>query len=492
MDIQRRDAIPPWPDQGTPKTFGGRIVIRWSGEAIGKSFVLACAVLSHAAFAQSSGTISATAIGGVVIVTAYSSAGDIGQQFSAAFASNGQTAYYIPSGTYSTSHSISITPQSSGSISLVCAPGTTINYTGGGDAFAAIGTGQSQVNLVVEGCRFSGTSAGTSGMHLEAFNKATIIDVRVDGFTNGDGFWNQGLNTADFYSIQATGNKNGIHNVGVVVSGTNYAANALHFTGGIVGNNSQWGVFEDAALAGTVGQNENNTYRDLAFEANGTPSATTPSGGQAFIQACLGCAFYNNYFEYSYSGTLTMTSQITLGDSTDYPVTPVIRDNFFLTNGGTITNAINAVNSNRGFIEGNLDEDGPETSFLNNGLLSQWTYLGFNYSNASTYTAGSGSYSASVSVNSAEANAFGNPTNSTMQLLWSGNNTVLRSATGGTIYLQDGGGNNMAVLTTASASFANGSNVVYRCTVAGTLPVGALTISSGNCGNSADTGLRVK
>jgi hypothetical protein len=38
----------------------------------------------------------------------------------------------------------------------------------------------------------------------------------------------------------------------------------------------------------------------------------------------------------------------------------------------------------------------------------------------------------------------------------------------------------------------NGSNTLYRCTAAGTLPVGALTTSTANCGASADTGLRIK
>jgi hypothetical protein len=37
-----------------------------------------------------------------------------------------------------------------------------------------------------------------------------------------------------------------------------------------------------------------------------------------------------------------------------------------------------------------------------------------------------------------------------------------------------------------------GSHTVYRCTMTGTLPVGALTIAAGNCGASTDTGLRVK
>jgi hypothetical protein len=37
-----------------------------------------------------------------------------------------------------------------------------------------------------------------------------------------------------------------------------------------------------------------------------------------------------------------------------------------------------------------------------------------------------------------------------------------------------------------------GANVVYRCTGAGSLPVGALTIQASDCGASSDTGLRVK
>lgn len=38
----------------------------------------------------------------------------------------------------------------------------------------------------------------------------------------------------------------------------------------------------------------------------------------------------------------------------------------------------------------------------------------------------------------------------------------------------------------------NGTNTLYRCTTAGTLPVGALTTVTGNCGAFTDTGIRVK
>jgi hypothetical protein len=43
-----------------------------------------------------------------------------------------------------------------------------------------------------------------------------------------------------------------------------------------------------------------------------------------------------------------------------------------------------------------------------------------------------------------------------------------------------------------NVSFIGGTNAVYRCTTAGTLPVGALTINAASCNASADTGLRVK
>lgn len=37
-----------------------------------------------------------------------------------------------------------------------------------------------------------------------------------------------------------------------------------------------------------------------------------------------------------------------------------------------------------------------------------------------------------------------------------------------------------------------GGNTVYRCATAGALPIGALTINTGSCGTTADTGLRIK
>ena len=48
------------------------------------------------------------------------------------------------------------------------------------------------------------------------------------------------------------------------------------------------------------------------------------------------------------------------------------------------------------------------------------------------------------------------------------------------------------IAAVGNVTAASGSNVVYRCTTAGTLPVGALTTTQSECGASSDTGLRVR
>jgi hypothetical protein len=39
---------------------------------------------------------------------------------------------------------------------------------------------------------------------------------------------------------------------------------------------------------------------------------------------------------------------------------------------------------------------------------------------------------------------------------------------------------------------SDGTNVVFRCSTAGGLPIGGLTINKSDCGAAANTGLRVK
>ena len=51
---------------------------------------------------------------------------------------------------------------------------------------------------------------------------------------------------------------------------------------------------------------------------------------------------------------------------------------------------------------------------------------------------------------------------------------------------------NVTLAPTGTVTVAGGGNTLYRCTTAGTLPVGALTTVTANCGASTDTGLRTK
>lgn len=65
----------------------------------------------------------------------------------------------------------------------------------------------------------------------------------------------------------------------------------------------------------------------------------------------------------------------------------------------------------------------------------------------------------------------------------------------GKICFNDSGGTGVyrfCIDTSGNLYINNASNVVFRCATAGTLPIGALTINSGSCGTTTDTGLRVK
>lgn len=66
---------------------------------------------------------------------------------------------------------------------------------------------------------------------------------------------------------------------------------------------------------------------------------------------------------------------------------------------------------------------------------------------------------------------------------WLQGGRVDGTATAYDLHLQDSGGN---------VVIGGGASVIYRCTTAGTLPIGALTTATGNCGASTDSGLRVK
>lgn len=231
----------------------------------------------------------------------------------------------IPSGTFnSVTTTLELPVAHFGQGSLQMGSDTIINYTGTSYAIEVLGTGLGQLNININGGQIVGTSAGAGGLHLQAFSGAVVSNLHIRGFTNGDGFFNEGVNTADFYSCDSYGNKNGVHNVGVVVSSTNFAANAIHWFGGHIDNNTNQGWFEDGALAGTVGSNENNGTMGAVFETNGTNLSGTTAN--VFVQNCFACYFRASYFEYSAGGP---TNNFILGDASNSAIATDIRDNFF-------------------------------------------------------------------------------------------------------------------------------------------------------------------
>lgn len=268
-------------------------------------------------------------------VAKYLRAGDLGQAYAAAYLVHGERSYFIPNGVYYYSHTISIVPIDTGQTSLQCAPGAHLIYTGSGDAFAVLGTGQSKIGHVLDGCTIIGNPAAVSGIHLAAVNGAIVSNVIVSDFVNGDGAWNQGANTIQFNNVTLTGNKRNVHNVGAVVGGVNYAANAIHFTGGALDDAGQFEIFEDASMAWVVGMNQDNTYRDLAIEGSHAPT-------QIYVQGCESCSIGPGiYLEFPVG--VPTEKQIILGDPGYLPVSVWMDGNIIVPQGTPLADVVSCV-----------------------------------------------------------------------------------------------------------------------------------------------------
>jgi hypothetical protein len=405
---------------------------------------------------------------GTATPPAWCSGSDIGTWINAAFsACSDACTVYVPSGQYSYKTTISFPAKDTGNVSLQCAPGTKLMWTGGsGDLFAVLGTGQSKIGHILDGCIFVGNSSATAGVHLRAVSGGKISNIITESLPNGDGILNEGANTIDYDSVISVGNRNNVHNVGVSVSGGNYSANAIHFRSGGIVNASQWGAFEDGSQAAITGPNQNNTYDGVAFEANGGSS----NYGQVFLQSCDMCALTHNYFELS--STQSVTSQIVVGDTSHYPNNPVFIGNFFGTNGATVTNELYFDNVAGAVVAFNFDPSGTTPNFVNTNTTAQELQVEYNIiGGIENYTAGTGSFN----------------------LIW--NSGGLGPTFANTVTVTRGG-YSVAAGNIADSSgniyAGTGTTVVYRCVTAGTLPIGALTTQPSECGSTAITGLRVK
>lgn len=414
--------------------------------------------------------VNATGVNGVINATRFQGS-DIGTQVNAAFASticNNSCTVQIPANTYNNDlTTINFPMFSNGKAALWIDKGATINYTGTGYAIDFAGTGQSNVGArVYGGGAIIGTSSGIAGIHLRAFNKAQFYDLSISGFSNTDGWLNEGANTIDCFSCEFDHNKNGVHQKGVTVNSINYSANAVHFYGLQVWANTGWCIYEDGTTAGTTGPNQKNKYDGVVYQACGS-NANPGTSGLAFIQRCDNCELAGGYFE-GFVGE-TRTSLVQLGDSSSscgganscYFRWGSVHDNWF---GGqtTTTNTINCVNCSQLGFHDNVDVGAP-TNFFNNGSLSTAIMWGINNlaPSAGTYITGTGTfaweYNAVTGATSTNGNYIASNfvfSNNTAQgTFFSGIDTVVRSATGGHVFLQDQLGTNMETCTTSSCVF---------------------------------------
>ena len=325
--------------------------------------------------------------------------GDIFAAANAALSScSNKCTVHIPAGTYnSVTTTLSFPVAAMGTAALWCDAGATINYTGSGYAIEALGTGQPYANVhIYGGCLINGTKSGKGGVHIRAFNKGTFESLRIHGFTNGDGWFNEGANGIDCISCDFFGNLNGIHQTGWVgPNAAKYSANAVHFFGGQVYSNAGWGIYEDGTLLVKAGHNEANIY-EMVIDANGSNSKPSTSGN-VFLQVCVKCTITHSYLE-TVQGQM-LTNNVLLGDTStacggsNYcaPSDISITDNIFLS-GGTITNSINLVNASATTIAGN-EEGGVVTYFLNSGPLAvRSTVLSNSASGAKNYENAGGTF----------------------------------------------------------------------------------------------------
>lgn len=307
---------------------------------------------------------------------------DIGAEVNAAFAScSGQCSVSIPEGIYKYSTTINIPIAFQSGTALVCdSLSTRLMYTANGDAIAALGTGgESEAGLTMHNCTIDGTMSqtGANGLHLRAFSSGLIDNLRIIGFS-GAGLLNEGANSVTFLNPDFESNYINVHNIGVVVNGQGWSANANKFYGGIIGYATKWGVFEDAALVNYSYPNGGNIYDGVNFERNGTAGQMS---GNAFLQWCDGCVITNSYLEFFNADHIPENVVIggTNGDAVGgiyaSPQGIKLINNHMLSDNAT--DSILILNGRMVIVENNSEVGNP-TNFVNMKPGVAWSYIGHN------------------------------------------------------------------------------------------------------------------
>jgi hypothetical protein len=242
--------------------------------------------------------ISAPSVNGIVNAAALPGS-DIGAKISRYLAAQASSAtVFIPPGIYSFSTTISIPVVAQQTFMVNCLPNSVIlKYTGSGDAvYSVIGTSTQNVMSGVTGCTIDGSASRgyANGVHIKGFYGAHFDDVEVRNFMNGDGWLFQaGLVTC--INCRSVYNKNGVHLLGASIDrlGT-FSANGVHWIGGRIANNTQWGWYDDYANFTTAGPTYNNSIEDSDFAGNGNCSADS---GNIYLQESRSTRISGNFFE---------------------------------------------------------------------------------------------------------------------------------------------------------------------------------------------------
>lgn len=397
----------------------------------------------------------------------------------------------LPAATYRTTATLSLPLATNGRFVLDMT-GSTLAYEGAGYALEAAGAAQAYANLTLRGGRVVGTSAGLAGLRLRTFNKGRIEGTSFEGFASGDGILNEGANAVVLVDVQCKGNRVGLRNKGLLDAALDplaYQGNAFTVLGGHFAFNSLWGYHSDGTGSeGGARPNICNQFLGTTFEYNGT----TGTGGHAKLEASTAEGFVRCYFEDSSS--VYGQAAIVLGDAT-YTArdTQVLNCWFGTRPTGTTLRLVRAVGAH---IWGN-SEAGAVTNFVDADATSSNIAMGPNAALAATnYKAGAGTF-AYIFTTSGALTLAGNLTggnvlrssNTAQGLFYASNDTILRSATGGTTRLQDQAGTTQAEFSTTATVLSSdvrlGNSSAPRITHGSAAPTTGTWTRGSLCHNSA-------
>lgn len=291
----------------------------------------------------------------------------------------------LPDGNLTYDQTIIVPCMTLGSAALVGGSGTVLRYVGREDAIATAPTcGKTpKANLKIRGFRLRLTPAARSGIRLVGFNRGDVEDVMIDGggvpgkpSQGADGILIEGANSISLRNVTLHGNKNGLHNKGVVSTpafdGGTYSgtANGIKVFGGEIYGNVKCGIFED----GSAGIAKGNSYIGVVFEENGTDNDAAT--GHLCLQTIYGANITDNYFEYGAAKKVPYA--IWLGDANakDGVAGVTISGNRFISPNSAAT--IRAVRADSTTIIGNSEVE-PARTFLEHGEDSKETFLYQNH-----------------------------------------------------------------------------------------------------------------